>query len=155
MLSKICLCRQISHGKNDSLIVRHFSCLQLTNVEHQTALRAETEAMASMEKLLRDSKDAMEAYLAQYDALFRTIQHLSSELERQLATNAELKQDNAQKLQASALVLWVSAPQAQVNKAPCALVSPHDTAQSYRQVHHVCSTAIGVVLCSGWLSLEK
>ncbi|KAG5184192.1 hypothetical protein JKP88DRAFT_290085 [Tribonema minus] len=72
---------------------------QLTNVERQAALRGETEAMAAMEKLLRDSKDSMEAYLAQYDALFRTIQHLSADLEKQLAANAELKQDNAHKLQ--------------------------------------------------------
>jgi hypothetical protein len=61
--------------------------------------QGESECMCAMEQQLRDSKEGMEGYLAQYDALFRSIQHLSGDLEKQLSANAQLKGENSAKLQ--------------------------------------------------------
>lgn len=71
--------------------------------EKQGRLREQTDVMARMEMQLRESKESMEAYLAQYDALFHTIQHLSEDLDRQVTTNSALEIENKQKLEAAVL----------------------------------------------------
>jgi chromosome segregation ATPase len=69
--------------------------------EKQALLKSETATITALEQQLRDSKESIEEYLTQYDALFRSIQKLGDELEQQITANTALETENAAKLQAA------------------------------------------------------
>ncbi|CAM9749267.1 unnamed protein product, partial [Phaeothamnion confervicola] len=63
----------------------------------QVGLVQQLEAIARMETQLRESKESMEKYLAEYDVLFKTIQHLSDELDGQIASNDRARLENTER----------------------------------------------------------
>mmetsp|Transcript_33611 Transcript_33611/g.77642 ORF Transcript_33611/g.77642 Transcript_33611/m.77642 type:complete len:874 (+) Transcript_33611:212-2833(+) len=63
-------------------------------LDREDRLEQEEKDIATSERQLRESKVQMDAYLTEYDMLFRKTQSLTEELEQQIHSNAVLTADN-------------------------------------------------------------
>jgi chromosome segregation ATPase len=63
-------------------------------VDRERSLKQEEVAISRVEGQLKEHKEHMEAYLKEYDQLYRTTQSLTDTLEKQLKTNEGIKKDN-------------------------------------------------------------
>ncbi|GMI42250.1 hypothetical protein TeGR_g14775, partial [Tetraparma gracilis] len=70
-----------------------------TLVERERHLKADKVDIIDTEKQLRESKERMEKYLKEYDALFRMTQKLTEDLEVQIHLNDTIDKENAEKKQ--------------------------------------------------------
>ena len=66
-------------------------------VERERHLKADKVDIIDTEKQLRESKEKMEKYLKEYDALFRMTQKLTEDLEVQIHLNDTIDKENASK----------------------------------------------------------
>lgn len=66
-------------------------------VDREQSLKEEEAAINRIEEQLRESKEHMEAYLKEYDQLYRTTQALTDTMEKQVKMNEGIKKDNEER----------------------------------------------------------